>query len=106
MRASRLLAERGKRVGVVLLEVLKPYEKTAELLLPYLRNTRRVLFLEEGVRDGGAGMLLGDRLRAAMPKVDYSILAIADHFAEPDAPVSLREYCGISATDVAKHFDM
>ena len=106
VRASRLLAERGKRVGVVLLEVLKPYEKTAELLLPYLRNTRRVLFLEEGVRDGGAGMLLGDRLRAAMPKVDYSILAIADHFAEPDAPVSLREYCGISAIDVAKHFDM
>ena len=106
VRAARMLAERGKRVGVVLLEVLKPYEKTAELLLPYLCNTRRVLFLEEGVRDGGAGMLLGDRLRAAMPGIDYGILAIADHFADPDTSVSLREYCKISATDVAKYFDM
>lgn len=106
VRAARALAARGKRVGVVLLEVLKPYEKTAELLMPYIKGARRVLFLEEGIRDGGAGMLLYDRLRAANPKLDYTILAVDDHFADPDAAVSLREHCGISAADVVKHFKL
>lgn len=106
VKAARLLSEQGKRVGVVLLEVLKPYEKTAELLLPYLKKTERILFLEEGIRDGGAGMLLGDRLRALDRRLDYGILAIADHFADPDTPISLREYCKISAQDAVKYFSM
>ena len=104
--AARTLAEDGKRVGVILLEMLKPYEKTAELLLPHLAGAGRVLFLEEGIRDGGAGMLLGDRLRALLPSLDYGILAIDDHFADPDTSGSLREYCKILAQDAMNYFRM
>lgn len=106
LSAAQALRACGKRVGVILLEMLKPYEKTAEMLLPHLAGASRILFLEEGIRDGGAGMLLGERLRALGVSLPYEIAAIADHFAVPEEPCSLRDYCGISATAVEKRFNM
>ena len=106
LAAAQSLRARGKRVGVILLEVLKPYEKTAEAVLPYLTGTARAIFLEEGIRDGGAGMLLGERLRAMGLAIPYEVLAINGHFAVPDAPCRLRDFCGISAVCIEKAFDM
>ena len=106
VRAARLLAACGKRVGVLLLEVLKPYEKTAERIFPYIGGVGKLLFLEEGVRAGGAGILLYDHLRHAIGDTEYEILAIDDHFADPECACDLRTYCKISATEVAKHFGL
>ncbi|MBO7293336.1 MAG: hypothetical protein J6V07_05320, partial [Clostridia bacterium] len=104
LRAKAMLAEEGLSVGVILLECLKPYGELAERLLPYVAGAPRLLFLEEGIRDGGAGMLLLDRLRAKGLSAAARILAIDDHFADPDSPVTLREHCHISADDVAEFF--
>jgi 1-deoxy-D-xylulose-5-phosphate synthase len=105
LAAAEALRARGKRVGVLLLEMLSPYEKTAEAVLPYLAGASRILFLEEGIRDGGAGMLLGDRLRAMGMLLPYEVLAIDGHFATPDTPCCLRDYCGISAACIEKRFE-
>ena len=104
LRARAILAEQGMAVGVVLLERLKPYDSLATLLAPHLTGTPRILFLEEGIAAGGAGMLLGDALQRAGVSTPYRVLAIEDHFASPPHPVSLRAYCGISAEDVVKFF--
>lgn len=104
LAAAERLRAGGKRVGVLLLEMLAPYDALAERLLPYLEGTARILFLEEAIRDGGAGMLLGDRLRERGVDVPYRVLAIDGHFADPTEPCELRRYCGISADDVVSAF--
>lgn len=104
LAASAALADAGLSVGVVLLEELKPYEASAAKLLPLLRDCPRVLFLEEGIRDGGAGMQLFDRLREHGLSARLHILAIDGHFAIPKAPVSLREHCHITSGDVLDWF--
>ena len=104
LRAKERLAAEGVSVGVILLECLKPYDALAAHLLPYVAGAPRVLFLEEGIRDGGAGMLLLDRLRALGLDATCRILAIDDHFADPESVAPLRKYCHISADDVAEFF--
>ncbi len=104
LEAEGRLREKGKEVGTVLLEELKPYEKTAERLLFLINKETPLVFLEEGIYDGGAGMILCDRLRALGHCGPYTILAIRDHFASPSTPTDLYSYCGISVEDVIKAF--
>ncbi len=104
LRAAEQLRAKGLSVFVVLLETLAPYALTAERLLPYLASSARIVFLEEGIRDGGAGMLIGDRLAALGVKATYTVLAIDGHFASPDHITDLRTYCRITAEDVVALF--
>ena len=104
LRAAEQLRAKGLSVGVLLLETLAPYESTAERILPYLDSASRILFLEEGIRDGGAGMLIGDRLAALGVKAPYTVLAIDGHFASPDHITDLRTYCRITAEDAVACF--
>ena len=72
------------RVGVILLEVLKPYAETAEKISKLIgKNVKSILFYEEEIKIGGMGMnlaeILGDRLRSS--DIKYDILAIDDNFA-------------------------
>ena len=54
----------GEKCGVILLETLKPYDKTAYAVLPLLpRGEAEIVFLEEGIENGGAAMLLEAELR-------------------------------------------
>ncbi|MBQ2719088.1 MAG: 1-deoxy-D-xylulose-5-phosphate synthase [Clostridia bacterium] len=102
LAAAASLRERGLRVGVILLEILKPYKTTAERLLPYLADTRRAVFLEGAIRAGGAGLTLGDALHSLGLRIPYDVLAIDDHFAAPETPTPLKEFCHIAADDVVK----
>lgn len=94
------------RVGILLLESLKPYTELVARIRPYLRKKARLIYLEEGILAGGAGEEISRTLREAMgaeyPE-EERFLAIRDHFATPDTPVSLYRYCGISALDVLEN---
>lgn len=104
LRARRMLAERGKRVGILLFELLAPQSEAVERILPYVTGVPRLVFLEEGIRAGGAGMLCLDALRARGVQAECHLLAIDGHFADPKELCELRPYCKISAEDVAKIF--
>lgn len=72
------------KIGIVLLELIKPYEKIAELLPEYIGdNVKAVLFYEEGVKSGGMGMNLSTLMRNYLEnrKIAHGILAIDDSFA-------------------------
>lgn len=88
-------AKDGKELGIILLETLKPYDKTASKVLPYLKSNIPTVFLEEGILDGGAGMLLSDRLYESGYTGRIKLLAIRDHFVIPDTPTDIYEYAGI-----------
>lgn len=101
--AFEILKERGISVGVVLLEILKPYDDAARRVLPYIINSERVLFCEEGIRCGGAGMILSDELSLLGfdSASKYRIRAIEDNFASPTSMCDLYEYLGLSADKLA-----
>jgi len=100
--AKEQLAGQGVACGLILLEKLKPYEATLARLLPILPKDKPIVFLEEGIYNGGAGMIIGDLLRQSDPSFSghYRVLAIKDHFASPTEKCNLYHYCGIAADDV------
>ena len=104
IEAKEILKKKGIEVGIILLERLKPYEDIAEKVSFYTSAARKVVFVEEGIKNGGAGMLLGAALSDM--GIDlfgrYEILAIEDNFANPDASVDLYEFLGMSAEAIAK----
>ncbi|MBQ8175069.1 MAG: 1-deoxy-D-xylulose-5-phosphate synthase [Clostridia bacterium] len=91
------------RLGILLMEELKPYEEAAKRLAPYLRRDTNLLFLEEGIESGSAAactlLALGREMRENFPSHTH-ILAIRDHFASPSEPCNLYRYCGISSEDI------
>ena len=95
----------GRTVGVVLLEVLKPYDYSARSILPYISGARRILFAEEGIKNGGAAMLTRDALDALgfdFGTCEYLISAIDDNFASPTEVCDLYDYVGLSAEKLAE----
>ncbi len=86
--------------GVILLEKLKPYGEIAraiDALLP--SSVRTVVFLEEGIQNGGAGMILRDKI--TLPEgCTYHHLAIDDVFDTDRATGNLYADFGIGREDI------
>lgn len=72
------------RVGIILLEVLKPYSNVAEKIRELLgERLKSVLFYEEEIKSGGMGMNLSSLLSDELNRrgVKYSTVALDDNFA-------------------------
>lgn len=103
LAAADLLEKEGIRLGVLLVEELKPYDLAAERIEKMIGKEKPVIFLEEGVYDGGASMLLADRLALKGSLCcGHRILAIRDHFASPEVRCNLFAHCGIDRTTIFK----
>ena len=104
--AAESLRAEGIPTQVILLEQLCPYAETAEKIKNLLPESGKIIFLEEGIRNGGAGMIIGEELsRIASDRYadgEYEILAIDNSFANPSEPCDLYEYCGIDAGAVCR----
>lgn len=109
MKAKNSLAKRGLRVGIILAEKLKPYNSLALSVAELLPSRCRLIFLEEGIYYGGAGMLLREELARLDGfdfddrLTDYKTFAIDDNFAIPKINVNYYEWCGISANDIENY---
>ena len=104
IKATGLLREQGKSVGVILLEKLKPYGELADKIIPLISGSSSVLFAEEGIYSGGAGMNLREALcnkSFDFSKTYYDVAAIDDNFASPDQRCDLYDYVGLSAEKLA-----
>ena len=101
-KAQAILKEKGITLGIVLIEQLTPYALTAEKILAVLPKDIPVFFLEEGVRLGGAGMNLFLEMskNCADLASRFSLLAIENPFNTPKTPINLREFHGISASNL------
>ncbi len=102
--AADIVRQGGKDVGVILLESLKPYGPVADRLLPILSNAKRVVYAEEGIKNGGAAEITREELICRgfdFRKTEYKIAAIDDSFASPDVPCDLYDFVGLSAEKLA-----
>jgi 1-deoxy-D-xylulose-5-phosphate synthase len=101
--ASDRLAKENIRVGIILLEYLKPYDKLArEVEKLMTAGIKAAVFLEEEIRNGGAGMLLSDKMLAngALDGVEYAVMATDDDFVWQKSGKSIYESAGVSASDI------
>lgn len=101
--AANELKKSGIPCGILALERLKPYEdaaKAIEALLP--AGNLPILFAEEGIYAGGAGMLLSDALRG-LPRgstCSYQVLAMKESFGIQSVNEPIRHTCGIDAAAI------
>ena len=102
LRAKEELKEKGITVSVILLEELKPYDQTAVKLASMIPEGVPIVFVEEGLYDGGASMILSERLSEYYEKTPPTrILAIPDHFAVPNRPRDLLAWLGLDAAGIS-----
>ncbi len=104
MTAREILRKKNFSCEVVALEKLLPLEAD-ELLTLLPDRPIPIVFLEEGIRAGGIGVSLYDKLREhpKMKNRPYRILAIED-FPVGELGKSLAETCQISAMDAVEAF--
>ena len=70
-------------------------------------DDEHIVFAEEGIRNGGAGMLIRDALIKEgfdFSAVRYEIAAIDDSFASPDEPCDLYDFVGLSPKILSEKF--
>lgn len=96
------LKKEGVGIRAVLVEKIKPYEEIFKKLVTILDEEKPLFFLEEGIKNGGASMILSSLLRESGYRGNIKILAIDGHFALPDTPCDIYDYCKISASDLIR----
>ncbi len=107
LRAEKLFLENGVNCGTVLLEKLKPYGDVAEIVATMIpKECKTVIFLEEGIRNGGAAVCLFDKLRSISGFEDkqYVIHAIDDEFVLGEKGKTLRQSAGLTAENIVKNY--
>jgi 1-deoxy-D-xylulose-5-phosphate synthase len=94
-----ILRMEGMNVGGILLETIKPYGLIADKLIPIISSAQRVVYAEEGIKNGGAGEILREELikLGISKETDYRIAAIDDNFASPTSQCDLYSYVGLSS---------
>ena len=107
MAAAEKLEKQGIPCGIILLETLKPYAAPAAKIAALLPTApAAVLFLEEGIQNGGAGMLtleaLRDRHATVLQNKRTAILAIKDHFAVRTQEESILRTAHLTANDLLR----
>ncbi|MBO4355760.1 MAG: 1-deoxy-D-xylulose-5-phosphate synthase [Clostridia bacterium] len=97
IRAANDLKSNNINAGIILLEQLIPYAKTKEKLASLMANINApVLFVEEGIKNGGAGMII---LSDTFEGRKKSLLAI-EGFGTGEKGKTLYESCGISSGNI------
>lgn len=100
LAARTILIREGRRVEMVLLEDLTDLTPVAKHLAEALAPGTPVVFVEEGILAGGAGMRLECALHACRRDIPFETLAIRDGFAVPETPCDIYAYFGISVSDI------
>ena len=105
IEAKCILAEQGVDCGIVLVERIKPYEPSVDFLANLINDGTHLVYVEEGVRAGGAGMNTMDVLqsRGLLSNVRFDIAAIED-FANPAHACDLYDAVGLSVQKLAEYF--
>jgi 1-deoxy-D-xylulose-5-phosphate synthase len=105
LKATDLLAAKGMRIGILLLEQIAPYSQIAEQLAELLpRKSIPVLFLEEEIKRGGMGMLLSEALRSysVMENKTPLVMALDDPFCTPGKGQNCYEAAGLDCESIAE----
>ena len=102
--AERIIKSKGFDCGVIAVETIKPYDRISDLLVDIVHKAKRVVYVEEGIKNGGAAEISFTELVSRgldLSKVDYRIAAIDDNFASPKEVCDIYDFVGLSAEKLA-----
>ena len=104
IKAQKVLEEKEIRIGIVLLEMIKPYPIIAEKIKEILPiSAKGIVFLEEEIQSGGMGMNLKHSLEniISVPHDFYEIIATNDTFVtDRKEGQSIYQTAKISVDDI------
>ena len=105
IKAKGELEKKGKKILIVVMNKLRPYEKVADSILSLLDERKiPLVFLEEGIRSGGASenlyIIMKENPKIASKNV--KILAIDDAFKPSMKGVGTYDNFGIGANHVVR----
>ena len=102
LEAERRLKDEGISAGTVLVELIAPYEVSSANVAQAIKGARAVLYVEEGIENGGFAMICENRIRKDHPElsdIKTDIAAIKD-FVIPHEKCDIYDYAGLSATKI------
>jgi deoxyxylulose-5-phosphate synthase len=102
LAAERELAALGISAGPVLVQVLKGDAVLTRTLIEWTLGARCVIFIEEGIKNGGFSMIALDSMRQGGFKLPCFVCAIDDSFAAPEEPCNIYKYVGIDRGALVK----
>lgn len=105
VKARDMLSEKQIVCGVILLEKLKPYDEAARGIADIVSSQcKKIVFLEEGMLNGGAASSLYEKLRhyESFNNIEYIIRAIDNDFVTGQKGMTLRESAGLTAQSIAE----
>ncbi len=107
LTAKRMLEEKGVSVGIVLVERIKPFDDTLDLLKTIVGQDTQIVYVEEGIKNGGAGMITRSRLyEMGVTPHNFKVVAIDDNFVIPDTLTDIYDYAGLSPEKLINHFEL
>lgn len=99
MKAKSVLEKSGVDVGIVLCEYIAPYDLLTDEICVLLNHStpKRIVFLEEEIRNGGFGMLLSDKMRerGMLKQSRCSIMAADNAFVKRESGESYLRAAGL-----------
>ncbi|MBQ3016738.1 MAG: 1-deoxy-D-xylulose-5-phosphate synthase [Clostridia bacterium] len=104
IKAQKILESEGIRTGIILVEKIKPYRDSVSHVAEYLLGVKKVLFVEEGIKNGGYSMITESKLKEnglIAKEVITKIVAIDDNFVIPTEKCDIYDYIGLSAEKIA-----
>ena len=106
IEAKEILANRGMDTGIILVEKIKPYTNTVAFIKNMTGEGSHIVYVEEGVKNGGAAMITRDLLfeAGALDGVKFDVAAIDNGFASPTEPCDLYDFVGLSPEKLAMYF--
>lgn len=106
MIAMERMKEKEISVGIILLELLKPYADAAKAIAQLLpKKDCGIIFLEEEIKSGGAGMNLADAMerQGTLHRDRMRILAVEDSFVtDRKVGETIYESAGIDAASICE----
>lgn len=105
IKAQNMLRDKGIECGIIVTERIKPYEPITDFILKYISPDVHIVYVEEGIKNGGAAMITENILlnTAQFRNTKFEIAAIND-FATPSIHCDLYDYVGLSPEKLAAHF--
>jgi 1-deoxy-D-xylulose-5-phosphate synthase len=99
IEAAEFMRAKGLSVGIILTEIIKPYNHLSDVIMKLNNKAKRILYVEEGIENGGAAVLTMNSLRKLgfdFSSTEYRIAAIDDDFLSPTRPADLYDLAGLT----------
>lgn len=99
LKAKEVLQQKGIETSVIKLERILPFPKE---IVAAMHDASCVFFIEEGMKNGGIGELLGQQLLEQNYKGIYRVKAIDDRFVEQASVSQAIKREGLGAEEIAE----